>query len=104
LKTSSYPKEWDDLHLEVSFGMGTPAHVPWIAFLGPEMKVSWGFYPVYLYYKALNTLILAYGISETEEFSKTWPPEIMNSTTTITGFFNKDVPLMEILLSLKHTK
>lgn len=92
LKTSLYPKEWNDLRLRVSFGMGAPARVPWIAFIAPEMAVSRGFYPVYLYYKELETLILAYGISETEEFGKTWPPEIMNSTTTITGFFDKDVP------------
>jgi hypothetical protein len=92
LKTSLYPKEWNDLRLRISFGMGAPARVPWIAFIAPEMAVSRGFYPVYLYYKDLETLILAYGISETEEFGKTWPAEIMNSTTTIAGFFDKDVP------------
>jgi len=92
LKTSSYPKEWSDLKMRVSFGMGAPARVPWIAFIAPEMQVSKGFYPVYLYYKELNTLILAYGISETEEFAKTWPVEIMNSSSTITAFFDKDVP------------
>lgn len=92
LKTSSYPKEWSDLKMRVSFGMGAPARVPWIAFIAPEMQVSKGFYPVYLYYKELNTLILAYGISETEEFAETWPVEIMNSTSTITAFFDKDVP------------
>jgi 5-methylcytosine-specific restriction protein B len=92
LKTSSYPKEWSDLRLRISFGMGAPARVPWIAFIAPEMAVSKGFYPVYLYYKDLQTLILAYGISETEEFGKSWPPEIMNSTPTIAAFFDKDVP------------
>ncbi len=92
LKTSSYPKEFYGLRLRVSFGMGAPARVPWIAFITPEMAVSKGFYPVYLYYKELKTLILAYGISETEEYGKTWPPEIMNSTTTITAYFDKDVP------------
>jgi len=92
LKTSLYPKEWNDLRLRISFGMGAPARVSWIAFIAPEMAVSRGFYPVYLYYKDLETLIFAYGISETEEFGKTWPPEIMNSSTTIAGFFDKDVP------------
>ena len=92
LKTSSYPKEWSDLKMKVSFGMGAPARVPWIAFIAPEMQVSKGFYPVYLYYKEFNTLILAYGISETEEFAETWPVEIMNSASTITAFFDKDVP------------
>jgi len=92
LKTSSYPKEWNGLKMRASFGMGAPARIPWIAFIAPEMQVSKGFYPVYLYYKELDTLILAYGISETEEFSKTWPTEIMNSTSTIQAYFDKDVP------------
>jgi predicted nuclease of restriction endonuclease-like (RecB) superfamily len=92
LKTSAYPKEWNNLRMRVSFGMGAPARVPWIAFIAPEMAVAKGFYPVYLYYKELETLVLAYGISETEEFGTSWPPEIMNSTQTITAFFDKDVP------------
>lgn len=69
-----------------------PARVPWIAFIAPEMQVSKGFYPVYLYYKDLETLILAYGISETTEFEKSWPAEIMNSTETIAAHFDQDVP------------
>jgi len=92
LKTSSYQREYSDLKMKVSFGMGMPARVPWIAFTAPEMQVSKGFYPVYLYYKDINSLVLAYGISETSEFSETWPAEIMNSTSTIKAFFDKDVP------------
>ena len=92
LKTSAYPKEYSDLRMKVSFGMGMSARVPWIAFITPEMQVSKGFYPVYLYYKELNVLILAYGVSETSEFDKTWPSEIMNSASTIKAFFDKDVP------------
>lgn len=92
LKTATYPKEWSDLRMRVSFGMGAQARVPWIAFTAPEMAVSKGFYPVYLFYKELGTLVLAYGISETEEYGITWPAEIMNSAQTITAFFNRDVP------------
>jgi 5-methylcytosine-specific restriction protein B len=92
LKISSYPKEWGGLDMKISFGIGTPAHIPWIAFIAPEMRVSKGFFPVYLYYKEFSTLILAYGISETEEYEKTWPNEIMNSTQTIQAYFGKDVP------------
>lgn len=92
LKTSPYPKEWAGLKMRVSFGMGTPARVPWIAFISPEMRVSRGFYPVYLYYKELGTLILAYGVSETEEPSKSWPAEIMNTSPAISTFFSRDVP------------
>lgn len=92
LKTSPFPRDWGGLKMRVSFGMGAPARVPWIAFIAPEMQVSKGFYPVYLFYKELGVLILAYGVSETEEFGATWPADIMNSTTTISAFFDKDIP------------
>ncbi len=92
LKTASYPKEWADLRMRVSFGMGMPARVPWIAFIAPEMAVSKGFYPVYLYYKQLETIILAYGISETKEFGESWPVEIMNTAQTISSFFDENIP------------
>lgn len=92
LKTSSYPKEWAGLKTKVSFGMGAPARVPWIAFVAPDMQVSNGFYPVYLYYKELNALILAYGVSETEEFKATWPPEILNSAQTVAAHFGTNIP------------
>ena len=78
--------------MRVSFGQGVAARVPWIAFIAPEMQVSKGFYPVYLFYRDLGTLVLAYGVSETEEFAKKWPSEIVNDTQTIREFFGKDVP------------
>lgn len=90
LKTSDYPKEWEGLKLKVSFGMGKPARIPWIAFITQEMQVSNGFYPVYLYYRDYNTLILAYGISETEEPEALWPAEIRNSAQTITAYFKPE--------------
>jgi 5-methylcytosine-specific restriction protein B len=91
LKKATYPKIWEDLRLRISFGMGVPARVPWIAFVTPEMEVSYGFYPVYLYYKTQKTLILAYGVSETEEYSENWPDEIINNSKTIEGFFDRVV-------------
>lgn len=66
--------------------MGAPARIPWMAFIAPEMRVSHGFYPVYLYYKQTETLILAYGVSETEESVVSWPAEIMNSSQTIEAY------------------
>jgi len=91
LKTAEFPKEYHDLKMKVSFGMGTPAKVPWIAFTAPEMQVSNWFYPVYLYYKDLGLLILAYGISETAEFHKSWPRDIMDSNLTIQWLLQQDV-------------
>lgn len=83
LKVSAYQKTQDDLKVNVSFGRGTPARIPWIAFTLPGIQVSNGFYPVYLYYKDFHVLILAYGVSETEESQMSWSAEIMNSSQTI---------------------
>ena len=73
LKTLDYPKSFLDLKMKTSFGQGNPARVSWIFFLAPEMRTSEGFYPVYLFYKKENKLILAYGISETSEAKSSWP-------------------------------
>ena len=72
--------------------MGAPARVPWIAFTAPEITVSNGYFPVYLYYKDLNTLILSYGVSETNEFENPWTTEIESSFQTIENYFGKKVP------------
>lgn len=92
LKTATYPKTLGDFRMQVSFGMGSPARVPWIAFTTPEMKVSKGFYPVYLYYKDRQTLVLAYGVSETETYGESWPVEVQNEASTIEAFFGEEVP------------
>jgi 5-methylcytosine-specific restriction enzyme B len=65
---------------------------PWISLLAPEMATSNGIYPVYLYYKDIGKLILAYGISETSESTQSWPAEILNSNQTISGYLDQKVP------------
>lgn len=93
LKTSEYyDKEYSGLNMKVSFGMGIPARVSWIAFYSDEMKVSDGFYPVYLYYKAKQTLILAFGISETYEYGSSWSRTTLEGAKTIEEFFDQKVP------------
>lgn len=91
LKTSSYQRGFADLKMKVSFGMGMPARVPWISFTAPGMTTSNGYYPVYLYYKERNLLILAYGINETAEYGSNWPTEIQNNHTKISDFIG-DAP------------
>ena len=90
LKYSHYPNHYSDLKMKVSFGMGAPAKIPWIAFIGSEMLVSNGFYPVYLYYKDLNMLILAYGISETSEYKQSWPDHIISSCSEIKNYVEEE--------------
>jgi 5-methylcytosine-specific restriction enzyme B len=58
--------------VEVGFGKGNVATIPWIAFLGPGQIVSNGIYPVYLYYKEFQELVFAFGVSETHVPEKVW--------------------------------
>jgi 5-methylcytosine-specific restriction protein B len=83
LKTAEYPKEFLDLKMKVSFGQGVLARVPWISFTAPEMTTSNGYYPVYLFYREQNILILAYGISETSEYGEVWSKEVTENKTRI---------------------
>jgi 5-methylcytosine-specific restriction protein B len=68
----------------VSFGQGNSARVPWIAFLGKANTVQKGIYPVYLYYKENDMLILAYGVSETKRAEMSWP---IYNVNTIEQYF-----------------
>ncbi|MDQ3142689.1 MAG: hypothetical protein M3Q56_10640 [Bacteroidota bacterium] len=72
-KYSSYPKTYKELVLDVKFGQGGLYHVPYLSLLKNPNKVPDGIYPVYLYYKKDNILILSYGISETNTTNKFWP-------------------------------
>ena len=65
--------------------MGMAARVPWISFTAPGMSASNGYFPVYLYYKEQNVLVLSYGISETSEAPVNWTREIQDSKETISS-------------------
>ena len=72
LGTRDYIKEYQGLKVKVSFGQGNPARIPWIAFLNDVDTVSDGIYPVYLFYRDKNLLILSFGISETNKPKRSW--------------------------------
>lgn len=72
LGTSDYLNEYQGLTVKVSFGKGNQARIPWIAFLDEINTVQQGIYPVYLYYKEIKLLILAFGLSETNIPNRTW--------------------------------
>uniref|UniRef100_UPI004049749B MrcB family domain-containing protein n=1 Tax=Gelidibacter sp. TaxID=2018083 RepID=UPI004049749B len=72
LKTSSYPKTFKGLNLKVSFGQGVPARIPWIGLSKSPNTISKGIYPVFLFYKEFNKLVLAFGLSETEKSEFSW--------------------------------
>jgi 5-methylcytosine-specific restriction enzyme B len=87
LKTSQYLKSYSDLGVKVSFGQGNQSRVPWIAFLNGIDNVQQGIYPVYLFYKEKNILILAYGVSETHPSNRKWN---ISNEKTIEQFFSEN--------------
>ncbi|MFC1682734.1 MrcB family domain-containing protein [Candidatus Zixiibacteriota bacterium] len=87
LGADDYLKKYLNTKVRISFGRGNTAKVPWIAFLVEEQEVTKGIYPVYLYYKEQEILILAYGVSETKAPPRNWPgAESMHS---IKRYFNE---------------
>lgn len=87
LKYSKYTKSFLELDVKVSFGQGGSAKIPWISFLREGITTANGIYPVYLYFKKENLLILAYGISETNIPKYKWP---LNEYITIESYFKKN--------------
>lgn len=79
--------KYKDLDVELSYGVGRATATPWIAFLGENQKVKEGIYPVLLYYKSYNLLILAYGISESNPPKIRWDNE--ESKHAIKDYFNE---------------
>lgn len=88
LKTKHFLKELLGTKVKVSFGQGGPAKIPWISFLINPNTTSEGIYPVYLYYKAYNILVLAYGISETNPPKQNWTN--LGSTQTVKEYFEEN--------------
>jgi hypothetical protein len=87
-KVKHYPKDFSNLRLRVSFGQGTLSKIPWVMVIAPDVGTSNGYYPVYLFYKQENILILAYGIGESFE-ADSWNSEIHSSKQRIDEFIDK---------------
>lgn len=93
--TKTYPVTYEGLKVKVSFGFGNFATIPWIAFLAQGQEVSDGIYPVILYYKEHDELILAYGISDTNKprlqwhFASSPPVTVMEHLHSTVGVYPK---------------
>ena len=87
LTYAHYRSTYHGFKVRVSFGKGNQALIPWISFLKKPFTTSKGIYPVYLYYKNIETLFLSYGISETNP-----PPAQWNLThpKTINEYFEEN--------------
>jgi 5-methylcytosine-specific restriction protein B len=79
---------YNDLSVEISFGIGRATAIPWIAFLGFNQKVKDGIYPVLLYYRDYDLLFLAYGISETKPPTTNW--DNASNLTSIKSYFEQN--------------
>lgn len=87
LKTKHFTNQYNETTVKVSFGQGVSARVPWVAFLKEPNTTMNGIYPVYLFYKEHNKLILAYGISETNAPSAHWN---IKNEKTISAYFDEN--------------
>jgi 5-methylcytosine-specific restriction protein B len=83
---NNYLQKYRGLDLKVSFGQGGAARIPWISFLRNGQTTSNGIYPVYLYFKSENILILAYGVSVTNKPLINWRLE---NPKTISEYFKE---------------
>jgi 5-methylcytosine-specific restriction protein B len=72
LVVREYSKEYRGLSVKVSFGQGAFSRVPWISYTGYGQSTADGIYPVILYYKSVGTLIVSYGVSETNKPDVEW--------------------------------
>ena len=88
LKTKQYISYYKGLKVKVSFGQGVSAKIPWISFLMPPHTASEGIYPVILYFKKIEKVILSYGLSETNKPIIDWVLE--GNIKTIHSYFREN--------------
>ncbi|NQT64529.1 MAG: DUF3578 domain-containing protein [Candidatus Marinimicrobia bacterium] len=86
--TKDYPKTFLDLTVKLRFGAGGLSKVPWLGFFRDGQEVKNGIYPVFLYYKKQNILILAYGLSATNPPKNSW--HLDSSVETISTLFLRE--------------
>lgn len=87
LTVMGYPKGYRGLSLNVSFGKGTSARIPWISFTGFGNTTNEGIHPSLLYYRSVAKIVIAYGISETKHAKEVW--HLPGDPTTIATYFQQ---------------
>lgn len=96
-----FPNEYQGLEVRVGFGQGNWADVTWIGFLEAGQTIQKGIYPVYLYYRDRDVLILAYGVSATFKPDVMWP---VKGATSVKDYFaqNNFPPIKKVPFSLVY--
>lgn len=82
-QTRSYPKNFKDFFLSVSFGQGGQARIPWIGFDVYEKNETKGIFINYLYFKDLNKIALVFGVKEENKPDYSWPESISKNYQTV---------------------
>lgn len=83
LRTKEYKNSYNGCVMKVSFGKGQVSNVPWIAFLLGRNEIRCGIYPALLYYKNIQTIVIAFGIGSSFEPIDEWEIEEKYKTNTI---------------------
>ena len=85
LDINAYINYYQGLNVTSSFGVGHIGFVPFIAFLGKGEQTQQGIYPVILFYRQHNIVVLSYGISATKTPLHEWG----KNAKTIGQFFEE---------------
>ena len=82
--------------MKVSFGQGNLSKVPWVALRAPDMPVSNGYNPVYLFYKEQNILAKEQAI-KSEEGSDEQEKKQTGKTDDPVRLYLRDMGAVELL-------
>lgn len=74
-----------EFEISAGFGIGRPTRVPWIGFFAKGQTPQEGIYPVFLYYKKDDLLVLAYGVSQTNSPNVNWG-RVVQEKTLVKGY------------------
>ena len=79
LESSSYQKKYKGLDVQVSFGIGRSAFVPWMCFLKEGQEIRNGYYPGLYFDREISRLFVVLGVSEETKPKQTWSIELTSN-------------------------
>ena len=82
LQESGYPEQIGEVAVHVGFKDGLAPLVPWLALTRLGLKVEDGAHPVLYYFRGMQRVILAYGVSDGGG-AMTWPKSLLRDSISI---------------------